>query len=998
MKRQLTSVFALAASCAFAQLTPMGQQNELVKLLDAPLQVPVPKNAYGLPAYDSRKLLVAFHANTPFSSRRKLVANFGLREDQFALNPYFSRLIAPEGADVIQIIAELKNDPSVRIAEPDYIVTANATPNDPSFSSLWGLRDTSAPDADVNAESAWDISTGSLNVRVCVIDTGIQYTHPDLAANYLVNPGETAGNGIDDDANGYIDDVYGWDFVNNDNNPDDDNSHGTHCAGTVGAKGNNGIGVVGVSWTVSMFAAKFLSAGGSGSTSNGILSIDYARIRGAHIMSNSWGGGGFSRLQREAIERAEVANILFVAAAGNSSNNNDYVVNYPSSYDVPNVMAVASHTSSDDLSGFSSYGLDTVDISAPGSSVFSTIPGSSYGTKSGTSMATPHVAGAAALVKAVFPAAGYSFLKTRLMDAAVRVPAYEYKVQSGRLDVRRAIETDTVAPGTPTNLVALKRSFSTLQGTITCSGDDGATGTVSSLDLRFSQSPINAGNFAGATPIAADPQPGSPGAIKNFIVPGLTPGRTYYLGARAVDNNGNVSGVVSAGPYTTLSATSQDDFEGAASMTVSSGSWATSASANSGVKSWTDSPAGNYGNSQDVNLRKTAAMAITQPSALVFSSKFDLEYQADYVDVEVSTNGTTWSAVRRLTGNQPNWRTSWINLTPYVGQNLQVRFRLRTDSSSTRDGIYLDDLGLVPLASLPLDNFDGAATFTGESPWATTTARAVSPANSWTDSPAGDYANNVEHDLTQNSTFSLANLANPSVTFNIWYELENGYDFLRVLSSPDNSGFYVDYGRFTGVNAAWNYATIPMVGIGNTKLRFRLDTDAGAVDDGAYLDNLMLIGENLEAIPTTATYAGTVTWQGLGDPVGKQVVVDFRTPGTSTVVSSSTVTLGAGGSYTANIAPGTYDVAYRGDRTLTRVLANRVLGSGGLSGQNASLLTADIVDDNIVDIADYTALAGAFSATPSSGSWNALADLNFDGIIDIADYTLLAGNFSLTGD
>ena len=209
-------------------------------------------------------------------------------------------------------------------------------------------------------------------------------------------------NGIDDDGNGYVDDFRGWDFINGDNDPMDDHSHGTHCAGTIGAVGNNGVGVVGVNWEVSLVGLKVFTGGGSTTTEALTEAIQYATTIGVDLTSNSWGGGAESEVLRTAIEDADKAGILFVAAAGNSSSDNDRFPHYPSSYDVDNIIAVASTDTNDQLSSFSSYGKESVDVAAPGTQIYSTIPNDGYGYKSGTSMATPHVAGLVALVKSVF--------------------------------------------------------------------------------------------------------------------------------------------------------------------------------------------------------------------------------------------------------------------------------------------------------------------------------------------------------------------------------------------------------------------------------------------------------------------------------------------------------------------------------------------------------------------------------------------------------------------
>lgn len=345
------------------------------------------------------------------------------------------------------------DDAAVLVAEPDFIVQADLVPNDPRFrdGSLWGLHQ--ANDVDMDAPEAWEIRSRADGVVVAVIDTGIRYTHQDLAANMWRNPREIAGNRRDDDGNGLVDDVFGLDAYNNDGDPNDDQGHGSHCAGTIGAVGNNGVGVVGVAWGVKLMACKFLSASGSGATSDAIRCIDYARSNGAKIMSNSWGGGGSSASLLSAIERARAAGILFVAAAGNESRNTDQSPNYPSCYSSDNIVSVAATTSTDSMASFSNYGTATVDLGAPGQGILSTVNSSdsAYASYSGTSMATPHVAGALAVLAAQFPAESYSGLIRRLLSATDPVSSLRGRVASGgRLNLARALQGSAPAPQPPT--------------------------------------------------------------------------------------------------------------------------------------------------------------------------------------------------------------------------------------------------------------------------------------------------------------------------------------------------------------------------------------------------------------------------------------------------------------------------------------------------------------------------------------------------------------------
>ena len=327
----------------------------------------------------------------------------------------------------------------VAYAEPDFLLARTRTPADAAFldGRLWGLRNQGqsggVAGVDIGAVEAWDKTTGSIDVIVAVIDTGIRHSHHDLSGQMWRNPGEIADNGTDDDGDGYVDNVFGIDVVNNDGDPMDDNGHGTHCAGTIGAAADNGQPHVGVAWQVRLMACKFLSAEGWGYTSGAVACIDFAVDKGAHILSNSWGGGGSSQSLRAALDRAKESGVLVVCAAGNSGADTDRNPHYPSSYDLDNIVAVAAVDRTGALASWSNYGRQSVDVGAPGVSIFSTLSGSdtAFGTYSGTSMATPHVAGVAALVLAEEPTLSVQELKNRLVNTARPLSALAGKVVSG---------------------------------------------------------------------------------------------------------------------------------------------------------------------------------------------------------------------------------------------------------------------------------------------------------------------------------------------------------------------------------------------------------------------------------------------------------------------------------------------------------------------------------------------------------------------------------------
>jgi len=354
-------------------------------------------------------------------------------------------------------LQKLRKNPAVQYAEPDYIVNAAVMPDDSRFSELWGLHNTGqtggTDDADIDAPEAWDISTGSHDVIVGVIDTGVDYNHPDLAGNMWTNPNEIPGDGVDNDGNGYVDDVHGINAITDSGDPMDDQGHGSHVSGTIGATGNNAEGVVGVNHNVSIIGCKFLDSSGSGSTSDALKCIDYfVSLKEAGInvraTNNSWGGGGSSQAMIDALTASEAADILFIAAAGNGAYDNDGSPSYPASYEHDTVMAIASTTHTDDMSSFSQYGLTSVDMGAPGSDILSTVPGGGYSSFSGTSMATPHVAGAAALAWSVNPDLTAVEMKELLMNSGDANAALDGKTVSGkRLNVEQALLDADPTPG-----------------------------------------------------------------------------------------------------------------------------------------------------------------------------------------------------------------------------------------------------------------------------------------------------------------------------------------------------------------------------------------------------------------------------------------------------------------------------------------------------------------------------------------------------------------------
>jgi subtilisin family serine protease len=378
-------------------------------------------------------------ANTSFGTFARLETNKGLSD---------------------KAMQSLANNPEIEYIEPNYIISLHAsdrasavTPTDAMFSKQWGLVNTGKNSGsifspgvageDINVSKAWDItkgSTGEQIIKIAVIDTGVDYTHPDLKSQIAVNELEFNGKaGVDDDGNGYVDDIYGYDFANKDADPMDGHGHGTHCAGVIGAS-HNSVGIAGVMKNVQIVPIKFLTDAGSGETIDAISSIDYAISRGVNIMSNSWGGGEKEQSLLDAITAAESAGITFVAAAGNESNNNDKTPSYPANYEVSNVVSVGSFTGAGAKSSFSNYGVKTVHVTAPGSTILSTYKNGGYANLSGTSMATPHVAGVVGLILSKEPNLTPAQIRERLINTSVKTEKLKTaSLSAGRVDAFRAL-------------------------------------------------------------------------------------------------------------------------------------------------------------------------------------------------------------------------------------------------------------------------------------------------------------------------------------------------------------------------------------------------------------------------------------------------------------------------------------------------------------------------------------------------------------------------------
>ena len=504
-----------------------------------------PAPALAAPSYVPGELIIRYKATTRGSERAALRGQMraDLKRDLRFLDLEHVKL---RDMSVEEAVTKFKRHKDVLYVEPNYVLTADVIPNDTRFAELYGMRNTGQTGgtvgADIKAYLAWGDFTGDPNLKIGIIDTGVDYNHPDLQANAWTNPGEIPGNNIDDDGNGYVDDVHGYDFYNNDGDPFDDNGHGSHCAGTIAGVGNNNLGVTGVNWGAKVVAIKFLSGAGSGSTDGAIRGVQYAMAVGVRLTSNSWGGGGFSQALLDAINAAGAAGQLFVAAAGNDGVNTDTSPHYPSSYDTPYILAVGASDHNDAMAYFSNYGATTVDLFAPGVDILSCQPGGGYQLLSGTSMATPHASGVVGLAMGRFPAMTNLQIKQLVMNAADLKAAFTGKcLTGGRLNAFMTIaEPDSIPPGRIADLATANPGSNTMGLTWTAPGDDGNTGRAARYEIRYSTSPIDDTNWASAT-LVTGPDPLPAGSAEAFEVPGLAFSTTYYFAIKAFDEFSNAA-------------------------------------------------------------------------------------------------------------------------------------------------------------------------------------------------------------------------------------------------------------------------------------------------------------------------------------------------------------------------------------------------------------------------------------------------------------------------
>jgi subtilisin family serine protease len=647
----------------------------------------------------------------------KMVEKFDLPTSMFkSFEGDLIRIKLPAGISYQEATAAMQEDSRVAYAEPNLVYTLDDVqqgqdqqgqqpPRDPSSPNdldekLWGLNNTGqtggTAGAHVSAKEAWAIQTGNGNDNgplIAVIDTGIDYSHPDLAANMWTNPGEIPGDGIDNDNNGVIDDVHGYNAYADSGDPMDGHSHGTHCSGTIAGVGNNGQGVTGVMQDANLMGVKIFSDSGSTSVDAIVRGIAYSAKMGADITSNSWGGGRRSEAIYDAFRTNDA---LHVIAAGNSNYDNDARDNFPSNYDLDNIVAVAATNHNDQRASFSQWGATKVDVSAPGRDIYSTINGGGYASYSGTSMATPHVSGGAGLIMSEYPEASNEEVKNRLIFGSDRVDSLnDISVSDGRVNFAASLDNDTTAPGAPNDFKT--SNLSSRGGTLswTSVGDDKwANGAAQTVEIRTSSEPIDGENFADAQAVTfgGAAEVGDLASVAFGGAPSEEATQVHFA-MRSIDNVGNHSEMRTASATIPAAGVAfGENFDG---QSTSFGATGDFQAVDVEGRGKVFSSASGEGGSKGTSALTSGAIDLSDKSNsfLKFDAKTNL-YWGESASVEVSEDGENWTSVGDM-ARRGDWAEQGVDLSAYDGKSVQLRFNHVGREGRNSGGMMVDNVKVL---------------------------------------------------------------------------------------------------------------------------------------------------------------------------------------------------------------------------------------------------------------------------------------------------------------
>lgn len=630
----------------------------------------------------------------------------------------------PPEMSVAQALAVMEGDERILRAEANLIVESYTEddeetpppgeeepppePPDDLHPDQWNLRNEGQTEGtagvDISADEAWDIQTGRGDGPIiAVIDSGVDYLHPEMAPNMWVNPNEIPGDGVDNDNNGFIDDIHGANFVPPRNGePLDDSGHGTHVASVIGAKGHNGQGMTGINWDARIMSLKFLESSGRGTIADAISAIGYAEANGARVVVNGWG----STIQNQSLfEAIEASSAMHICAAGNDGYDNDLAPIHPASFGLENIISVAATDHNDEFTATTNLGSDGVDLAAPGRKVYSLSDDGEFKLLGGTATSAAHVAGVAGLILSEYPEIDNHTLRTRLLSGVDPLPERADRVSTGgRLNAAKALEPDDIAPAEPGTLWVAQTRVDGVDLTWEATGDDGVDGLLHHYELRYSDQEIVDSNpksgqvtFENAAPLkTGKPKPSGEGESYSLNVGPSGKQRKLYFALRAVDNVGNKSKIATAAAeLPAVQVSYEDRLDGESTDWVPEGEWARVPQAGRGSV-FTDSPGSDYANNRNDSVTSpTISLKGWKNSKLYFDTRHTIEVKHDACYVEVYGyrwwGGTKWRKVARIDGYS-DWKTESINLRKYDGQDIKVRFRLETDDDRTGYGLEFDNV------------------------------------------------------------------------------------------------------------------------------------------------------------------------------------------------------------------------------------------------------------------------------------------------------------------
>lgn len=640
-----------------------------------------------------------------------VVESFAASEE----HPQIVRVKLPPEADLAKAMAAARELPGVAYAEPNQVVRLQSfdepteaqqeppkdeVPNDLKR-ELWGLDNKDNPGADISAREAWQVTTGSRQgPLIAILDSGADYNHPDLKANIAVNTAEKA-DGRDTDGNGVVDDIFGFNAFEGHGDPMDGMGHGTHVTGTIAAVGNNGEGSVGVNWEAQVLPVKIFHDRGLTTTDAILRGISYAQSRGAVITSNSWGGPSYS----QAIHDAFAANpALHIAAAGNDSKNTDEKASFPANYDLPNMISVGASNRQDAPSWFTNHGRKTVDLFAPGEEIYSTLPGGGYGSKSGTSMATPHVTGVAGLVMEEYPELTTAELKDRLLYSTDPTESVSsLSVTGGRLNAAQALSNDQVAPAAPNDFLATQTHPRGARFSWTNTGDDGwRHGPATGFEVRVSEQPITADNWDAATPLSTPRGQAVGDHVHAYYQQDPRSNETrIYAGFQALDEAGNRSELLTSQADLPASPiVFRDGFDGQETSFRGDNRWKRVEVPGRG-QVWSSRSKVENEDTFSTILSPKIDLSRTEDSFLRFESRQDFSW-SNNVFVELSEDGSDeWTRLDDL-NDKGEWREREYDLSAYDGKKIQIRIRSENLGAKEGDGMMLDNFEVLGNPNLPV--------------------------------------------------------------------------------------------------------------------------------------------------------------------------------------------------------------------------------------------------------------------------------------------------------